>query len=645
MTLRRRTTLTATLGLALLPELQAQPASSSAIAIERFFEPAQLSQATLNPAGTHVALCVGGDGAKRRLVVLELASMKVTPVAAFKEADVSDAVWINDRRLYVGSHDESRDRDNWRSPLGYAVDVDGGNFRRLGHRHPGLHAAPGLGDDLLFSYPADQSEGWGHLKLQRLNTRNGAAREVDLPPWTQSFVVDSGGEPVAAVTARGDKEQLRWRGEAKSGAEWRVLSETDRFFGASVMPWQYGPDGKLYVVSRRDKDLAVLYTLDPVSAQISDRPVLALAQFDIAPQLLWHKNRLVGAQVRADARTTVWFDEVFKAVQAKIDAKLPATTNLLQIPQQGDSPWVLVVAYSDTRPMRAFAYHREADKLTLLGNARSKIDPATQSGMDFLNYKARDGRVIPAYLTLPRSAGPAPKKLPLVVWVHGGPFVRGGDWEWHPEVQFLASRGYAVLQPEFRGSDGFGDTHLRAGFQQWGLAMQDDLADGVEHLVRQGTVDPQRVAILGGSYGGYAAMMGLVRHPELYRCAINYVGVTDLNLLATATWDDISPIFKRLGVTKVIGDPLKDAERFLATSPIHQAGRIGQPVLLAYGRYDQRVPIEHGERMRDALKGHNKDLEWVLYDHEGHGWYWQDNVLDFWGRVERFLARHMTPKA
>jgi dipeptidyl aminopeptidase/acylaminoacyl peptidase len=248
---------------------------------------------------------------------------------------------------------------------------------------------------------------------------------------------------------------------------------------------------------------------------------------------------------------------------------------------------------------------------------------------------------MPAYLTLP--PGERKTQLPLVVLVHGGPWARGASWAWNGEVQFLATRGYAVLQPEFRGSTGFGQRHFRAGFKQWGLAMQDDLADAARWAIAQGVADASRVAIAGASYGGYAALMGLVKDPELFRCAVSWVGVSDLNLLYSATWDDISPDFKRWGMPALLGDREKDAALLKANSPLTHAARIKNPLLMAYGGADHRVPIEHGRRLYEAIKGHNKNLEWVLYDKEGHGWALPETRVDFWGRVERFLARHIGP--
>ena len=206
------------------------------------------------------------------------------------------------------------------------------------------------------------------------------------------------------------------------------------------------------------------------------------------------------------------------------------------------------------------------------------------------------------------------------------------------------SRSHTVLQPEFRGSTGFGGQHLRAGFKQWGQAMQRDVADGARWAVAQGIADPQRMAIAGASYGGYATLMGLLQNPELFRAGISWVGVTDPGLMFSVGWSDVSEQSKRYGYGTLIGDPVADAELFKTISPLAQAARIRQPLLIAYGGWDVRVPIVHGEKFRDANRPHNPQLEWVVYPEEGHGWRKLETQLDFWGRVERFLAQHLAPR-
>lgn len=618
-----------------------------------FFQRAQMDGAELNPGGTRLALRVGGGGGRRRLVVLDLSNMKSTPVATFKDADIYQFRWVNDERLAFNLVDESSAPADQRFAFGlFAVDADGQRFKQLAQRehvwvkdNVGTEQLPWntfmidqrgaqRGDEILVGQPQEWEGGASFHKLLRLNTVNGLATELDTPPRSYGWLLDAQDQARIALTERADKRSLHLR----EGEAWTLLREGDKF-SDEFEPQGIGPDGSLYVCALQGQDRVALYRYDLTERALQAKPLLALAEFDVLrPELLFDEQRLLGVRLVADATTTVWFDAKAKALQAAVDARLAQTSNLLSLPRRGDSPWVLVRAFSDQRPMQYLLFHRDSGKLTLLGQQQPQIDAAQMGSMDFVHYKARDGRTIPAYLTLPREAK---QPLPLIVWVHGGPWVRGTSWRWQNEVQFLVSRGYAVLQPEFRGSVGFGQSHFKASWKQWGLAMQDDLADGARWAIAQGIADPKRIAILGASYGGYAAMMGLVRDPELYACAVNWVGVTDLDLMYGAHWSDIGKDAKRYGLPLVLGDRQSDAKLLHAQSPVHRAAEITRPVLMAYGRVDRRVPIEHGERLRDALRGKNAQLEWVVYDKEAHGWSQIETELDFWGRVERFLARNL----
>jgi dipeptidyl aminopeptidase/acylaminoacyl peptidase len=202
-----------------------------------------------------------------------------------------------------------------------------------------------------------------------------------------------------------------------------------------------------------------------------------------------------------------------------------------------------------------------------------------------------------------------------------------------------------VVETEFRGSDGFGTRHLKAGFKEWGLKMQDDVADATEWAVKSGLAQAGRICIAGASYGGYATLMGLLRYPDLYRCGFEWVGVTDIGLMYSISWSDLSDAWLRYGLPVLVGDPDKDAERLKATSPLYQAEAIRQPILMAYGGADRRVPIEHGRKFRAAVERHNKAVEWIEYPTEGHGWLTTANEVDFWGRVEKFLDRNIGSKS
>jgi dipeptidyl aminopeptidase/acylaminoacyl peptidase len=304
---------------------------------------------------------------------------------------------------------------------------------------------------------------------------------------------------------------------------------------------------------------------------------------------------------------------------------------------------VLIDSRSDVSPGTFYLYDKRAGKIEWLADSMPWLDPKKLSPVKPVRYKARDGLEIPAYLTVPRGA--SGKDMPMVVMIHGGPWVSGDHWRFNPEVQFLASRGYAVLQPNFRGTTRYGWKHFSSSFKQWGLAMQDDITDGVRWAIDQGIADPKRICIYGASYGGYAAMMGLAKTPELFKCGINYVGVTDLPLFLTISWSDYAySDFVSYGAKTMVGDVDRELDQLKKTSPTELAANIQAPVLMAYGAEDRRVPIEHGNRMKAALDRAGKKYQWMVGAGEGHGFRDMRNQEMFYGAMEKFLAENIGPK-
>jgi len=640
------------------PVFAQTPAPPARVPIEAFFDRPGFNGGKLSPDGRRLAFLVGNRDAHLRLAVLDLQTLKPTVVAGYSDTDVSHFSWVSDQRLVydLAVRLTGPGRTDRGSGL-FAVNADGSELRQLvetsrafattGEAQRTLpwntrFLAPvgrrDSGDFFAIRPDSFDARNVGLFKLSRIETRRGRATEMDSPLNTTQFVLDRSGELRVAVTNKDNTRELLWRDAA---GVWKSLEKTEVFGRRGFEPLALGPDGTLYGLADLG-DKAALFTFDPATGQRADKPLLAVAGFDVRPELLFTHDKLLGVRTVVDAEVTQWLDPQMQALQEWADKRLPDTVNRLSVPYRAETPWVLLETFSDRQPAVSYALNSETRQLINLGQERSAIRPAQMGTMDFVRFKARDGLEIPAYLTVP--AGEIKKNLPLVVLVHGGPYVRGATWGWNAEVQFLASRGHAVLQPEFRGSTGFGDKHFRAGWKQWGLGMQNDVADAVRWAIAQGIADPQRVCIAGASYGGYAALMGLVNDPELYRCAINWVGVTDIQMMFDVGWSDISDTWKAYGMPLLVGDPQADAAQFKATSPLQQAARIQRPLLMAYGAWDVRVPVVHGERLRDALKAHNKDVEWVVYPSEGHGWQDVKTQVDFWARVEKFLARHLQPR-
>ena len=456
------------------------------------------------------------------------------------------------------------------------------------------------------------------------------------PDYVRRWVLDQDGRPrlVEAEQAGRVKGYLR-----TADGRWQPAYEGDAEDGKQVSPGWFGPGGLAFSVHGH-RGYSALFRIDAETLRAEAEPLVHAPGYDVSGRLVFDRaaGALLGVHYETDAPATTWFHPTLKAWQADIDAKLPGTANRIECQRCLHASHLIVTALSDQRPPVYLLYRTATSQLQVLAGQRPDLPVAAMGQRDYHRFKARDGLEIPVLVTQPASGDP--KRSPTVVLVHGGPFVRGTQWSWEPTAQFLASRGYLVLEPEFRGSRGFGGQLYRAGWKQWGLRMQDDLADTLAWAVRQGWADPTRACIAGASYGGYAALMAAVKQGDLFRCAVNWVGVSDIDLLFSIHWSDVSDTTKRHGMKRLIGDPVADAAQFAATSPLRRAAEIRMPLLMAYGGRDPRVPIKHGQAMKAALRP-DQALEWVDYPDEGHGWFNLKTNEDFWGRVERFLARHL----
>lgn len=670
----RRATIAASLAVASFAVLAQNVAPAARPPVESFFRHPDVDDAKLSPSGTRVAVAVN-IGERVALGVIDVhGGTAPRIVASFNDADVDNFYWVNDERLVFSIIDlTAGSGDQVYAPGLFAVDADGSALRQLvrirrdflvrgsGSRairdplewnHRLLAVPLGGGDDVIvgrFQYDA----AWELLSVVplRLNvvTQRVSLPDLELPAGVTTWLFDPQGEPRVGVAVRDGQMIVHWRAPGSQG--WRELA---RFpvLNATFVPHAVDASGQLYVREAEPgpAQTAILKRFDFATGKPEAKAAVRTPGFDFRGALVFDlapgadaPGAMLGVRVETDGETTTWLNPQLDRLQQAADAKLPGRVNRLSCGRcASDDAVVLVRSWSDREPGQFWLYRPAKSQWQLVGRVRRDIDPRAMGTLTFHRFKARDGLEIPVWVTLPAQSKTASTQRPAVVLVHGGPWVRGGHWRWDEHSQFLASRGYVVIEPEFRGSTGYGRRLFTAGWRQWGLAMVDDLADALQWAVGQGWVDKSRVCIAGASYGGYATLMGLVRYPELFRCGVAWVAPTDPRLLFGLRWlTDISDEARLHRLPTLIGDPVADADRLASAAPVEQAARIRAPLLLAYGGRDQRVPLTHGERLRAELQAAGREPEWVVYPDEGHTWLRPQNRYDFARRMERFLDEQL----
>ncbi len=646
------------------PAVPAAPAAHAAHAkrlpAEHYLRPPQIANVTVSPSGQHVAMLMTSDSGRRVAAVARLDKPgQYQTVAAFSDANVNSIHWVNDKRLvYTGS------RPGYLLSEGeagvFAVDLDGEDQRQLvawvltteqtGTR-VGTRMLPygwflhdtldnGSDDVLMVRLSGRELGDPGSSQLARLNTRTGVLRNISagVPSHADRWLLDASGDLRVVRVVRDGRERLFWRPVGSD--EWQRVDDRPENAEDSLEPLALEGPEQLLVLTRNGRDASALHVYDLRQRRVDPEPVAALEGYDLSSRLVMNRRKgtLLGLTATAEQPVNLWVDPRLARVQARVDASLPpGRYNQLICGRCEDSSTFVVLSHGDREPGELLIYDSAAAKLVRMGSVRPWLTEASQGRRTTHRVPARDGLPLPVVLTHPPGQD-AKAPLSAVMLVHGGPWLRGSDRLWEGEAQFLASRGWRVIEVEFRGSTGFGWKHFRAGWQQWGLAMQDDLADVLAWAGNEGWVDARRACIFGTSYGGYAALMGPIRHPDAWRCAASYAGVTDIDLLFNAKWGDLTNQFKRFGLPALVGDPKTDADRFKATSPLQRVAEIKVPVLLAQGRYDRRVPPEHADRFMSAARRAGVQAERVDYE-EGHTWISTNHHADFMRRLEAFITR------
>ncbi len=473
--------------------------------------------------------------------------------------------------------------------------------------------------------------------VYRVNVHSGAAERVaENPGNIIGWQTDHAGKLRAAVASDGLMSTVLYRDDESQA--FRPIIETD--FRTQVSPAFFDfDDQQLYLYSSRGRDKLAFVRIDPTQPD-AEEVIFGVDDVDLSSVAYSRLRKVLTVASYASDKTHLhFFDEDMRSIYLKLKRRLPGFELNLQASSKDENLFV-VAAHNDRTPGARYLYDAMRETLTKLGDVNPAIPEGDMAMVRAIEYTSRDGLTIRGYLTLP--LGLEAKQLPVIVNPHGGPWARD-HWGYNPEVQFLANRGYAVLQINFRGSTGYGRAFWEAGFGQWGLAMQDDITDGVQWLIDQGIADPQRIGIYGASYGGYATLAGVSYTPDLYAAAVDYVGVSNL----LTFMQTIPPYWKPM-LTKMhamVGDPERDLERLTATSPALHADRIRTPLFIAQGALDPRVNKAESDQMVAALRARGVEVEYMVKDNEGHGFHNDENKFEFYEAMEKFLAQHLKPSA
>jgi dipeptidyl aminopeptidase/acylaminoacyl peptidase len=585
----------------------------------------------IHPGGDRLAWIAPDEGVLNVWVGgLDLGDAR--PLTRDRDRGIRTLAWAHDGRHLLYLQDAGGD-ENWRL---HAVDVEQGTDRDL-TPFDGVQARlvamdRHQPDDVLVALNLDREQ---LHDIYRLHLPTGELEKVLHNPGFVDVVADEHMRVRAGIAATPDGGVTVLVRDDEDTDDWRVLLEAGAEDGLTTAPLAFARSGAdLLVISSVGANTGRLVRHDLGSGQaetLAEDPT-----YDVADVRLHPDTREV--QWVSFLRERLEHEPVDTAAGEDLAVLAAAEHGDVSVLDEdhGDRRWV--VGYTrDDGPVRYHLYDRDRRGLTFLFEDRPELGRYQLARTEPFSLAARDGVELHGYVTAPPDQQP-PRVLPTVLLVHGGPWARD-TWGYDSEVQWLANRGYLVLQVNFRGSTGYGKQFLNAGDRQWAAAMHDDLLDTVDWAVGQGLSDPDRIAIYGGSYGGYAALVGATFTPARFACAVDLVGPSNLITLIESVppyWEPMIAMFHQR-----VGDPEQDADLLWERSPLSRAGEVSIPLLIAQGANDPRVKQAESEQIVAALREQGIDHEYLLFDDEGHGFAKPENRMRFYAAVETFLARHL----
>jgi dipeptidyl aminopeptidase/acylaminoacyl peptidase len=602
------------------------PAATPVISRTILFGNPERTSPKLSPDGKKLAWIAPDEKNVLQVWVKTVGQEDAKKVTADKKRGIRQYMWAQDDRTLLYMQDADGD-ENWHV---YGVDLTTGNVRDYtpfqGVRASPQNVSQKVRDRILVTMNLRDRR---LMDVYEVNLETGAVKPVaenpgDVVGWDSN-------DDLEVLVAQSQKPdggtEIRVRENPK--APWKTLLTAP--FGEQIQALDITADGKaLILTSTLGANTARVVRIgieDGKESVIAENPNVDAGSVVIHPT----KHIVQAVDFPAGRQAWTWVDPVVRPDFEGI-AKLSEGDFNVVNRDRDDKVW-LVGFTEDRGPVRYYAWDREAKKGTFLFVHQPKLEGLPLSEMRAAQFQARDGLTLNGYLTLP--VGVKAQNLPLVLFVHGGPWARD-YWGFNSVAQWLANRGYAVMQVNFRGSTGYGKKFLNAGNKQWGRAMHDDLLDAVNWTVKQGWVDPKRVAIFGGSYGGYSALAGVTFTPDFFKCSVDIVGPSNLFTLLQSIPPYWAPMISEFHMR--MGDPKTDEKLLRDASPLFKADKIKVPLLIGQGANDPRVKQAESEQIVAAIEKNGGGVTYVLYPDEGHGFARPENRIDFFARAEAFLA-------
>lgn len=598
------------------------------VPMEDFFKNPVEAGHSLSPTGRKVAFLKPWKN-RMNIFFQSVPRGKEIQVTKVTNRDISGFFWANDNKLaYI--LDEGGD-ENFHI---YTVNLDGSGQKDL---TPFKNTRASVIDDLendqehmIISHNSRDSR---VMDVYRVHVDTGELELIfENPGNVVGYVTDHEGKLRIALSSDGVNNSVLYREDESK--EFTNLVTTN--FRESLSPLFFTFDNKkFYATSNLGRDKSAIVVYDP-SANKEETVIYEHPQVDVSGLLRSDARKVVtGVSFVAAKRAYHFLDHQRREMQEFLESKFPGL-EVSVVSSSLDESKFLIRTYSDKSRGDYHFLDYDKKEVAHLAEISPWINNEYMAPMEPISYQSRDGILIHGYLTLP--VGIEAKGLPLVVLPHGGPWARD-HWGYQPEVQFLANRGYVVLQMNFRGSTGYGRKFWEMSFKKWGKEMQNDITDGIDWLVSKGIVDPKKVGIYGASYGGYAVLAGMAFTPEIYACGVDYVGVSNLFTLL----ESIPPYWEpmRQMLYEMAGDPEKDKDLIKEISPVFHADKVAAPLFIAQGANDPRVKKAESDQMVKAMKKRGIDVPYMVKDNEGHGFRNEENRFEFYRAMEQFLSKHL----